>query len=264
MFAEKLTNAYGNIDLTRTKLPKTYAHVAGVRLAQLCEKHGINYRKAVIGFAGERKFGFRPIFGGVVVYARSQPKLLNAIAERKARANAPSAILAKQRQAAAKKEREEALRAELRERGIKPSGRLAEALKRGDIEIDLAELIAFKVGYRHRRTDYEEHFRDDDFQDLRERGFSPAEAGQQLRMQAREAAQEHPIPATWPGYLAKYQLKSKIAKALAATLAAPQQCHPKWFKEAEIAVRRAGIPLEGLTYEKIRDAIDSWRAGRRD
>lgn len=35
--------------------------------------------------------------------------------------------------------------------------------------------------------------------------------------------------------------------------------HPVWFKEAEIALRRYKLPLDELTYEKVRQAIDLWR-----
>jgi hypothetical protein len=75
-------------------------------------------------------------------------------------------------------------------------------------------------------------------------------------------SREQPIPATWPQYLKKYMFKSPVATALAATLADPKRCHPTWFKEAEIAVRRKNLPLDDLTYEAIREAIEDWRDER--
>lgn len=79
-----IANHYGNVDV-RNGLSKAYVHVLGQRLQPLCRKMGIKYAQALTGFEerGRRgKFGHSPIFDGVVVSARSAPRLLQAVKDR--------------------------------------------------------------------------------------------------------------------------------------------------------------------------------------
>jgi hypothetical protein len=128
----------------------------------------------------------------------------------------------------------------------------------------LAELIGFKAPYRHEYTDYDECFSSEEFSSLRSCGLSPGEARDELRFTARMLKQEEPIPPTWPDFLEKYKFDSPIAKALASVLKEPQRSHPVWFKEAEIAVRRLGLPLDNLSYDHIKLTIDQWRREQED
>jgi len=85
------------------KLSKAYVHIEGERLQPLCRKLGINYAQALVGFdeRGRRgKYGYAPSFNGVVVSARSAPKLLKAIQEREARAATRKPTTPEQRRAA--------------------------------------------------------------------------------------------------------------------------------------------------------------------
>ncbi len=260
----KIANRYGNVDV-RQALPKRYAHISGERLQPLCRKLGIKYAPALVGFEGKKRYGYSPVFDGVVVSAQSATKLLKAIKEREARAKDPKVIAAKERA----KQRRAARQAEARRRfeeecdqlGVDPSSRTAEWLRSGQISEDEAELIAFKTAYRHEYTDYDDQFDWLDFHELRKE-FGHEEAVQMMRQTARDLREEGPIPATWPEYLAFYRFESPIAQALARTLKDPRQCHPTWFKEAEIAVRRAGLPLDSLSYEIIRGAIADLRFER--
>lgn len=81
-----VTNCYGNVDLTRTTLSRRYTHVRGKRLEITCRRLKIRYAKAVVSFRGESRYGFSPVFDGVVVSSRSAPKLIEAIRERDAKA----------------------------------------------------------------------------------------------------------------------------------------------------------------------------------
>ena len=72
-------------------------------------------------------------------------------------------------------------------------------------------------------------------------------------------AEESEIPAVWEDYLDEYGFDSPQARAMAKILKDPQAAHPVWFKEAEISLRRYEIPLEALSYERVREAIDRWR-----
>jgi len=78
----KCVNEFGNVDLTRQKLGKRYVHVKGKRLQPLCRKLGIKFAEAIVGFDEYRSRCYSPIKDGVVVSARSAPKLLAAIAAR--------------------------------------------------------------------------------------------------------------------------------------------------------------------------------------
>jgi hypothetical protein len=74
--------------------------------------------------------------------------------------------------------------------------------------------------------------------------------------------EEDPIPTDWATYIMVHGFDSPEAEALAAVLQSPEKCHPRWFKEAEIAIRRAGSNRTTLTYEIIRDAVSDWRQYR--
>lgn len=78
----KCVNEFGNVDLTRQKLGRRYAHVRGKRLQPLCRKLGIKFAEAIVGFDEYRSRCFSPIKDGVVVSARSASKLLAAISAR--------------------------------------------------------------------------------------------------------------------------------------------------------------------------------------
>lgn len=74
-----IANSYGDVDLTRTSLSKQYSHVRGKRLQPICRKLKIKFARAVVGFQGEKQFGYKPLFDGVVVSSRSAQKLSDAI-----------------------------------------------------------------------------------------------------------------------------------------------------------------------------------------
>lgn len=166
---------------------------------------------------------------------------------RKPATNSPAAITRKKkvRQNKAAKEQQRVDRCI--KRGIDPDGRTARWLDEGDVDDDLAELIGFKTAYRHEHTDYDKRFDDEEYHESRSLGYSPQEAREEMRATSRMTKQEDPIPATWPKYLEKYGFDSPAATTLVGVLKSTRDCHPIWFKEAEIAVRRTGLPLEGLS-----------------
>src|ERR1043165_9216206 len=250
-----IANVYGNVDV-RNSLSKAYVHIRGHRLQPLCRKLGIKFAQALIDFGGKKRYGFQPVYDGVVVSAKSAPKLLAAIKERDERANNPAALARKEKARQARLGQERARRERCDNIGIDPDGQTAKWLAQGEIDADLAELIGWKAAYRHEYTDYDERLNSKEFYNLRSCGFSPQEARDELRETARNLATEKPIPATWPEYLETYGFDSPIAKALASIFKEPERCHPIWFKEAQIAVRRLSLPLDGLTYEIVTEAID--------
>ena len=241
-----IANGYGNFDLTSKKLPSRYVHVKGKRLQPLCRKLKIKFLEAVVGFEGSRCHGYKPIKNGVIVSKQAAPKLAAAVAAREAD---PRNIKRSETDA----QRRKRVAAEFAERcdrlGINPNGKTAQWLRSGHIDDDEAALISAKVAYRHEATDYEQ---------LLKTGFD--------RDLARSMSSESdPSPQTWDEYLDRYGWSGNhIAQVLAKVLKSPDQSHPVWFAEAVIAVKRAGLPLETLTYEAIRDAIDHWRTDRSD
>ena len=258
-----IANTFGNVDV-RSGAPKGYVHVKGTRLQPLCRKLGIKFAPALIGFEGEKRFGHHPVLDGVVVSERSGPKLLEEISKRTERTAKARAEREKKRLEERKRERKRAAR-RLRlcyKLGVDPNGHAARMLFNREISPDEAELIGFKTRYRHRFTDYEQHFDNETFEDLLASWGSPREAGEEMRQLARNRMQDSPIPATWPEYLNKYDFRSPIAEALALVLQDPTRCHPCWFKEAEIAVRRRRTPLIQLSYAIIKEAIEAWRQQR--
>ncbi len=246
-----IANGYGNVDV-RQPLPKRYVHVKGERLQPLCRRLGIKYAEALTGFTPNRskRYPAMPNLFGVVVSSRSAPKLLQAIEDRERRNPPEKREKAAEAGRRRREQQREAFRTRCRQLGIyDPEGRTATALRQGHIDEDSAELMAFKTGYRHEHTDYEDRLRkyhgDADCRDF-----------------ARDMAEPEPIPATWPDYLERYGFGGPVAEALAGVLASPTRCHPVWFKEAMIAVRRAELDLTKLSYPVIREAIEDWRLDR--
>ena len=271
-----------------------YEHVRGERLQPLCRKLGIKFAPAFVGF---NKIGSRyyPVLYGVVVTTRSAPKLQAAINERDQAAlarkermakraalareklareranNRPAVLLPTQENAEARqRKQEDAYLAKCKTLGILPESRTDFDLRSGIIDYDQAELIGFRNALRHQHSDYETLYNEEDFQDAVEfemdcgasRFMAREAAAARQRDFARSEMEEDPIPATWPKYLAKYGLTSPTAKALTGILQDPLKCHPRWFKEAEIAMRRYKVPLETATYDDIRGAMERWRAER--
>lgn len=239
----KISNSYRNVDV-RNGFSKRYCHVRGDRLGQLCDKIGIKYAKALIGFNGKKRYGYSPVFDGVVISSRSKAKLLKAIEERSKRASDPKRIAANEKSAQRRMEKKAQEEMALRKQGIRPDSMTAKWLKRGEVDEWAARLIAFKARYRHEHTDYEACL-----QAEREMG-TPWEDRQ---LEARSRAIEEPIPSTWQVYLEKYGFHDEISRRLAAVLQDPSYCHPIWFMKAKLAVEK-NQPVE-LTYEGIRELI---------
>ena len=179
MSAKSLTLAiasdFGSIDV-RNRLPKTYIHIKGQRLQPLCRKLGIKFAPALIGFGGQKRYGYRPIFDGVVISARSAPRLLAAIKDRDDRAKAPNALARNEKARQRKIDREKKRNRHCTQLGLDPDGLTAKWLERGEIDDDLAELIGWKASYRHKFTDYNKQFSPEEFSQLRASGLSPADA----------------------------------------------------------------------------------------
>jgi hypothetical protein len=105
-FAGRLINEYGNVEVIGdVSLPKAYRFVRGKRLSQLCKKHGINFVPAVTGFDGDYRYGYRPVYGGVVVSRTAEPKLLALVAERDSPENLAKREAARQKREEAKHRR---------------------------------------------------------------------------------------------------------------------------------------------------------------
>jgi len=86
----KIANSFCNVDV-RKGLSKAYVHFKGQRLQPLCRKLGIKYAQALVGFSErgrKARFGYQPIFDGVVVSAKSASKLMYAVEDRDKRAMA--------------------------------------------------------------------------------------------------------------------------------------------------------------------------------
>ncbi|MCE9566598.1 MAG: hypothetical protein K8U57_31635 [Planctomycetes bacterium] len=253
----KIANKYGNFDVAHSQLPKGYTLVKGKCLQPLARKHGIKFVPAVTEWIRSRyrKYPSKPKIGGIVVTNRQVAKMRELIAERETRRNDPKVIAAKQR--AAKRQQvaanrlEKKLKKQAARIGYRRGSRCEEWLRSGMIDEREAEVIAFKTRYRHEFTDYDSQYQSADWHELKAQlGFD--EAKEQMREMAREARVEHPIPDTWDDYLKKYGFDSPEARAMAAVLRNPRECHPVWFKACEVGLR--GRDLMNLTYDRIRDA----------
>jgi len=239
-----IANSFGNVDV-RQPLSKRYVHVRGQRLTLLCDKLGIRYAKALVGFDGEKRYGYRPVLDGVVVAAGSAGKLIDAVREVQKRASDPKRIKANERAKERRAEKKQQVEDHLLEKGINPRSRTAKWLRRGNIDIWEARLVAFKTKYRHEYTDYDVRL-----QFAREVGLP----WEDRKEEARLTASEDQIPDTWSEYLAKYEFDDCIGRRLASVLRDPEECHPVWFMKAKLACEKYG-PTD-LTYELIRDLID--------
>jgi hypothetical protein len=190
----KIANCYGSVDV-RDHLSKVYTHVRGKRLQPLCLKLNIPFAQALIGFSerGRRgKYGYSPVFDGVVVTAQSANKLLQAIEDRKERAGRRKPPTSEQR-AAAKERRQEqdiaAFSASIKQRF--PNCPDAEEIARHSCEIgsgrvgrsitaDDPVLAAVIAHVRHCYTHYEEILEESDAWDREERELNRAEARRQV------------------------------------------------------------------------------------
>lgn len=265
-----IVNKYGNVDLTKAKLSKRYTHVSGKRLQPLCRKLGIKYAEAVVGWTDGGRYGCKPQMDGVVVTAQSAPRLLDEIAARTKR-NPPSKRPTNRKRLAKRKLQQEKQRLQrLKDAGIaNPDSQVAAWFESGECDQFEALLIQFKAKYRHRHTNYDElldelcaevsdmsYGLDLDYWE-RQMAFKDA------RRVARDDKQEHDIPNTWDDYLKTYDFPANaVAKALAKVLQNPKDAHPIWFCEAVLAVKRAELPLNNLSFEKIVEAINEWREAR--
>jgi hypothetical protein len=110
-----------------------------------------------------------------------------------------------------------------------------------DADPDLAELRAFRARYRTG-------------------GFPEPDVEAKRRARAELVAKG--ISPKWSSFVARFEFSGEIAYAMLRTLESPGRCHSGWFKEGEIAVKRAGVDLSTLTYPVIKAAIDQWRAER--
>jgi hypothetical protein len=168
----KIGNVYGNFDLTRGSCPKGYQVVSGDRLTLLCRKLNLRFVQAVTGWTGKKRYGYKPVFGAVIVSAKAAPKLLAAIQEREAKRQDPKTIAANERAKArrleVKRQAEQAHMERCRKIRVMPSSRTSDLLRAGVVDEDTAELMAFKGKYRHEYTDYDEQFNSEDFAHLRE------------------------------------------------------------------------------------------------
>jgi hypothetical protein len=109
------------------------------------------------------------------------------------------------------------------------------------LDPDLAELRAFRVRYRA--------------------GDFP-EPDIEVKRRVRAELVAKGISLKWSSLIARFGFEGEIALAMLRTLESPGRCHAGWFKEGEIAVKRAGVDLSTLTYPVIKAAIDQWRAER--
>jgi hypothetical protein len=109
------------------------------------------------------------------------------------------------------------------------------------LDADLAELRAFRARYRTG-------------------GFPEPDV--EAKRRARTELVAKGISPKWSSFVARFEFSGEVAYSMLRTLESPSRCHSGWFKEGEIAVRRAGLDLSTLNYEAIRDAITAWRAER--
>jgi len=199
-----IANSYGNVDV-RLPVPKSYAHVSGFRLPQLCKKLGIRYARAMTGFVGKQKYGFSPQFDGVVVSKRSVEKLTQAIAAREQRNSGPAAAIRRQKAAENRLRKKQEQREMMCSLGVDPDGHTARRLKRGHIDQDHARLLGFIATHRHEHTDYEERLAEARGMGLR---------AEDVREYARGTKTATESARTWDEYLRVFGFDSPEAKAL--------------------------------------------------
>jgi hypothetical protein len=129
--------------------------------------------------------------------------------------------------------------------GALPGSRTARDFCGGHLDEHEARLRAFIAEYRHEHTDY----------DALLRGGCDKESARALKRAGRR-------PTTWEDYLEAYGFCGPVAEALARALKDPRKAHPVWFCEAMLAVERAGLGLDNLSYDAVRRAVDAWRGER--
>lgn len=129
--------------------------------------------------------------------------------------------------------------------GALPGSRTARAVARGHIDEHVGRLRAFIAEFRHEHTDYDALLRG---------GHDKESARAHQRAERR--------PTTWADYLETYGFRGPAAEALARALRDPRKADPVWFREALIAVERAGLELDNLNYDAVRRALEAWRADR--
>jgi hypothetical protein len=111
---------------------------------------------------------------------------------------------------------------------------------------DLAELRAFRTRYNTRQ-------KTGDFGD----------PTVEVKRKTRDELLSNGVSLKWARFVARFGFSGEIAYAMLRTLESPSRCHAGWFKEGEIAVRRAGLDLSTLSYPAIKAVIDQWRAERK-
>jgi hypothetical protein len=114
------------------------------------------------------------------------------------------------------------------------------------LDPDYAELKAFRVRYnsRHKTGEF-------------------ADPTVEVKRKTRDELLSSGVSLKWARFVARFGFSGDIVYAMLRVLESPGRCHAGWFKEGEIAVRRAGLDLSGLNYEAIRGAVETWRAERK-
>lgn len=79
-----ITNQYGNVDMTDGKTPIGYRWIRQRSAKTICDRNCIPYARALVDFRGKKKYGFTPVFDGVVVRAEDA-RLHPALAKIKTR-----------------------------------------------------------------------------------------------------------------------------------------------------------------------------------
>jgi hypothetical protein len=125
--------------------------------------------------------------------------------------------------------------------GPLPRSSLARAYRSGQIDPDLGELIVFKNKSQHDFTNYDE---------LLKLGFTREEA----RIYRCE---KQPRPQNWKEYLEPYGFDDPVSLALSGIILTPTRCHPVFFCELKIAVRRAGLDLVSLTRGSVEETLQT-------
>jgi len=145
---------------------------------------------------------------------------------------------------------------------VVPNNNIHKALKSGIIDELQAELIGYKCRYRHEHTNYDDQYHDQLWDELR--SYMPFDdAKEEMRRIAHENKRDtfHSVNFNkWQVYLDFYDFNSKYAKHLTTILHEPSKCHPCWFKEAELAIKRhQSFPS---SYGQLKVVINQWREDR--
>lgn len=193
-----IADRFGAVDV-RTPLSKSYVHIRGKRLQQLCRKHKIKYAEALVGFderGNKARFGWSPKYDGVVISRRSESKLLLAIEERNARADARPIVTEEVKRVRRQRRQErdvdcfcEAILSKYPKVPPEESKEIAEHTctigsgrvgRSGVVGLDSAVELAVRAYVRHNHTEYELLLHDTSD------GYMTAEERQEARFEARE------------------------------------------------------------------------------